>query len=230
VSVSADALRRFAMRGIPVRDVFDSAFDEIVRIQPPSPEEAWKMLAYRVSGFPTSIALFCYAWAGGLPRDIIRTARACVAMRRQANTPVRVADVAPLVVRQDITDAIDAAVSAGLEGEPGLDVAALTRARRALGDELTRALLPEADPGDTAAPSHGAVMQQGLSVYADLGATVAEFFGPQFDARLAADPGKVFAVVADLARARAELASYPPEAQWWLGRVEATLLDQWPAG
>ena len=72
ISVSEDALHRFAMRGNPFRDVFDSAFDKIVKLQVPSPYEAWEMLARRSEGqgaFPLLVALFCYAWSGGIPRE-----------------------------------------------------------------------------------------------------------------------------------------------------------------
>jgi hypothetical protein len=34
VSVSEDALDSFALRGVPVRDVFDSSFDTVMRIRP----------------------------------------------------------------------------------------------------------------------------------------------------------------------------------------------------
>ena len=70
VSVSEDALHRFAMRGVPFRDVFDSAFDTIVKLQGPSPSEAQEMLARRsegLQGFPMPVVLLCYAWSGGIP-------------------------------------------------------------------------------------------------------------------------------------------------------------------
>lgn len=228
VSVSEDALRRFAMRGIPVRDVFDSAFDEIVRVQPPSPEDAWKMLNLRVDDFPMSIALFCYAWAGGLPRDTIRTARACVAERRRRKEPVSVVDVAPVVVRQDVAAAIDAAIGACLDGAKGMDIGTLTQARRSLSQPepgLRRGLLKCADADDAVTwhddLPHGVMMQQGLSVYADLGVVVTEYFREDFDAQLAATPDAVLTEVANLARVRAELGSYPPEARWRLDQAQA---------
>lgn len=68
VSVSEDALHRFAMRGVPFRDVFDSAFDTIVKLKAPSPREAQEMLARRSEGrqgFPMPVVLLCYVWAGG---------------------------------------------------------------------------------------------------------------------------------------------------------------------
>lgn len=58
------------MRGVPFRDVFDSAFDTIVKLQVPSPYEAWEMLARRsegLEGFPLPVVLFCYAWSGAFP-------------------------------------------------------------------------------------------------------------------------------------------------------------------
>jgi hypothetical protein len=231
VSVSEDALRRFAMRGIPVRDVFDSAFDEIIQLRPPSADDAWKILAYRVSGFPMSIALFCYVWAGGLPRDIIRTARACVAERRRSGKPINVAQVAPVVVCQDLAEALDAAIGASIDGEKGMNVEALVAARRQLSQGqsgLTRGLLPSSTADDDLALDGdvppGVLMQEGLSIYADLGVTVVDYFSDDFDERLVSKPEAVLATVADLAQARSELASYPPEARWRLDCAQAKML------
>jgi KAP family P-loop domain len=65
VSVSEDALHRFAMRGVPLRDVFDSAFDTIVRIQVPSPLRPGKCLrAGQGSRRDFRCRLFCFATRG----------------------------------------------------------------------------------------------------------------------------------------------------------------------
>ena len=39
VSVSEDALTSFALRGVPVRDAFDSSFDKILRMKPFTPAD-----------------------------------------------------------------------------------------------------------------------------------------------------------------------------------------------
>jgi Cdc6-like AAA superfamily ATPase len=85
VSVSEDALHRFAARGVPVRDAFDSAFDTVIRCDRLRPGESVDLLKQRVVQFTEPVALFCHAWGGGLPRDVIRAARACVALRRRSD-------------------------------------------------------------------------------------------------------------------------------------------------
>ena len=230
VSVSEDALRRFAMRGIPVRDVFDSAFDTIVRVEPPMPQDAWKMLAQRVEGFPMSVALFCYAWSGGLPRDIIRTARACVDIRRREGRPVTVAEVVPPVVRRDVVDAIDAAVTSAMEARSRLGIESLFRLRRAIVDETStlETALCGSDLGNALGPDDDVadeiLMLQGLSLYIDIALAIVEYFVRDADGMLSQDSEKAFRIVTDLARARAALAVYPAEAKWFLDRARAEMV------
>lgn len=113
VSVSTDALHSFAARGVPVRDVFDSSFDTVIKVSRLSFEESRVLISRRALHFPASAALFCYAWAGGHPRDLIRTARSCVEFRhdlvdkQQAPT---VARLSSLVLTRDLREVIDAAV------------------------------------------------------------------------------------------------------------------------
>ena len=75
VSVSVDALSAFERRGMPFRDVFDSSFDTVLRVEPLTAEESVSLLRRRVVGFGTGALLACYTLSGGLPRDLIRTAR-----------------------------------------------------------------------------------------------------------------------------------------------------------
>ncbi len=81
VSVSEEALAGFAQRGLPTRDVFDTAFDEMLRLEPLSYDATVAMLAKRVIDLPRGVAVLCHALAGGLPRDVIRVVRATVAAR-----------------------------------------------------------------------------------------------------------------------------------------------------
>jgi hypothetical protein len=75
VSVSEDALASFERRGVSVRDAFDSAFDEIVRIEPLNLADACTLLNSRVIGLSDLFSCLAHCMAGGLARDIIRTAR-----------------------------------------------------------------------------------------------------------------------------------------------------------
>jgi hypothetical protein len=67
ISVSDDAVARFERRGIPVRDVFDSALDEILRLVPLSFRQASASLAERVVGLPIPFRALCYCLSGAFP-------------------------------------------------------------------------------------------------------------------------------------------------------------------
>jgi hypothetical protein len=75
VSVSEDALSAFDRRGMPLRDVFDSSFDAVLRIGPLSAPESALLLSRRVVGLGAAAKLLCHVLSGGLPRDLIRAAR-----------------------------------------------------------------------------------------------------------------------------------------------------------
>ncbi len=100
VSVSEDAMSRFERRGLPFRDVFDSTFDEIVRVDPLSLAEAQQLLSERVVGFPYIYSGLCHVLAGGIPRDLIRTARRIIDVNERLGKP----DTLSQIVRQLVTD------------------------------------------------------------------------------------------------------------------------------
>lgn len=75
VSVSEDAMAYFERRGLPFRDVFDSSFDDVMRVGYLSYKDSWRMLRRRVVGMPIPFIALCHALGGGLARDVIRAAR-----------------------------------------------------------------------------------------------------------------------------------------------------------
>jgi hypothetical protein len=75
ISVSDDALMAFERRGIPLRDAFDSSFDEIVRVGLLDYAESRRLLFRRVIGLSEPYVALCHAMSGGLARDLIRAAR-----------------------------------------------------------------------------------------------------------------------------------------------------------
>jgi hypothetical protein len=75
VSVSDDALTAFERRGLPLRDAFDSSFDEIIHMGPLSYTESRRLLYRRVIGLTEPYIALCHCLAGGLARDLIRAAR-----------------------------------------------------------------------------------------------------------------------------------------------------------
>jgi hypothetical protein len=84
VSVSDDALTAFERRGLPLRDAFDSSFDEIIHVGPLSYLESRRLLYRRVIGLSEPYVALCHCLAGGLARDVIRAARQVV---RAATAP-----------------------------------------------------------------------------------------------------------------------------------------------
>ncbi|MFI0369340.1 P-loop NTPase fold protein [Actinomadura sp. 1N219] len=138
LSVSTDALHSFAARGVPVRDVFDSSFDTIVRISPLNFDESQKLLSRRATRFSAVFALFCHAWSGGLARDVIRTARSCVEHAKEGERSVSV--LSDKVLRLDVSEVVRAAVEK-------LREEADDSAERVLEEVLTLQDLLESDPG-----------------------------------------------------------------------------------
>jgi KAP family P-loop domain len=78
VSVSDEALASFERRGLPLRDTFDSSFDEIIHVGTLSYTESRRLLNRRVTGLTEPYVALCYCLGGGLARDIIRAARQVV--------------------------------------------------------------------------------------------------------------------------------------------------------
>jgi hypothetical protein len=75
VSVSDDALNAFERRGLPLRDAFDSSFDEIIEITSLSYAESRRLLYRRIIGLTEPYVALCHCLSGGLARDLIRAAR-----------------------------------------------------------------------------------------------------------------------------------------------------------
>jgi hypothetical protein len=105
VSVSDDALTAFERRGLPLRDAFDSSFDEIINAGPLAYPESRRLLYRRVIGLTEPYVALCHCLAGGLPRDLIRAARLVV------STAERLAPAASSPPGYLSEDTIDASAS-----------------------------------------------------------------------------------------------------------------------
>ena len=75
ISVSEDAVASFERRGMPFRDVLDSTFDDVIRIDHFQLSRTEALLNSRTLDMPLPFIALCHALAGGLPRDVIRHAR-----------------------------------------------------------------------------------------------------------------------------------------------------------
>jgi hypothetical protein len=215
VSISDDALDRFATRGIPVRDAFDTAFDAVVEVRRLTADESYELLRQRARHFPYPAALFCHAWSGGLPRDLVRTARACIVVQNRGKRPVPIAEAAHAIIRRDVTEVLDAAIR---RQNPDGPIEALLALRRLIEDEPPHLRLADRDlpsaAGDPLLPS--------LEVYLDVAVAVSEYYSVTRDSEQwnAGIKSGEFLRHADLfAEARAALAVHPHEAAWRLDRA-----------
>ncbi len=78
VSMSEDAIANFERRGLPFRDVFDSAFDEVLPIPYLTFDNSITLINDRVLYVPPPFIALAYCLSGGLARDLIRTTRRMV--------------------------------------------------------------------------------------------------------------------------------------------------------
>jgi hypothetical protein len=78
VAISEDAMTVFASQTPAIRTAFDSAFDEIISVAPMTFTEAQDLLDLRVTGIPRPFLALCQVLAGGVPRELIRAARALI--------------------------------------------------------------------------------------------------------------------------------------------------------
>jgi len=98
VSISESALASFERRGLPMRDVFDSSFDEVVHVGYLDANQAIRLLRRRVAQLPLPFACLCHVLAGGLPRDLIRSCRSLYLLASQSPERTLHALTASLVV------------------------------------------------------------------------------------------------------------------------------------
>ncbi len=116
ISISEDAIASFERRGMPFRDVFDSAFDEVVSVTHLSAQECRELLDRRLIGIPPSFMALGYCLSGGLARDLGRV------MYRMISTAERtgertLTEVTRQVVHEEMSAKTDA-VSAALKPLP----------------------------------------------------------------------------------------------------------------
>lgn len=101
VSLSEDAMADFARRTPSIRGTFDSAFDEIVPVGPMTYRRSEQLLFKRVTGVPRPFIALCHVLAGGLPRDLVRAARALIEAS-PADNERSLADVAGDLISREL--------------------------------------------------------------------------------------------------------------------------------
>jgi hypothetical protein len=99
--VSENAMSSFERRGLPFRDVFDSTFDEIVRIERFSYAQS-RMLIKRRTIMPDPFIALCHCISGGLPRDLIRTARTLYRLNARRNLGGSLENITRALITEDL--------------------------------------------------------------------------------------------------------------------------------
>lgn len=133
VSVSEEALAGFERRVVRMRTVFDSAFDHVIRLRPLHLEESRDLLRQRVPGVPDDLWALCHCLSGGMPRDVLRTARTMFDVHRESAGTSPMPDLAEKLVAREVQT-----VKRGFQ----------TRAGEAV-DELGELLATRSRPGMT---------------------------------------------------------------------------------
>lgn len=146
VTVSDEARAAFGMFG-PQRDAFDSTFDAIFELERLSPVAARDVVDSRAVGFPLPLLISCYVASAGLPRDLIRQARAVI------DYAAELGEVPPWVELARRTTLSDAQVMLTAYGLASEDLKELPRvseaiARLSIGSPTNLSIsMPESIPG-----------------------------------------------------------------------------------
>jgi hypothetical protein len=108
MSVSENAISNFERRGMPFRDEFDSAFDDIRHVDYLTLDGSRHLLGRRVLNLPEAFLCLCYVLSAGLPRDLIRVTRAMLdhAKMNPANNSMN--DIADALIANEVAKKVRA--------------------------------------------------------------------------------------------------------------------------
>lgn len=205
VTLSEDAMAGFARRTPSLRSAFDSAFDELVTVGPMFYRHSERLLFKRVTGVPRPFTALCHVLAGGLPRDLVRTARALIDVASTEDAKP-LPDTASALIRRELETLRQASVRQLAENaSTGSLLAALYDANwpGATLDQFTDAALQMASAAHGAEPGPVRQLCQELVVSLSFYRTVLETFASDAlqDLVTCLKAGS-YAIIDDLAAAR----------------------------
>jgi hypothetical protein len=186
VAVSLDALSAYGRRGMPIRDAFDSAFDEILEVPTLSYLDATRVIERRTVGMSVPFIALAYVVSGGLARDLIRVARRITIVAR-TSVDNRMSTIAARVVGEEARSKFDASVWALRMSNLDPYSSSIVRTIRDSDIEDSAGLLELAEALCTllsqgpAFDSATSELTREMASYAYFGATVLEVFGRDFD-------------------------------------------------
>ena len=185
ISVSEDAVASFERRGMPLRDVFDSAFDDMLRVDHFNLDDAEELLSGRTVRVSLPFMALCHALSGGLPRDLIRIARRLFALRDEGEGATLDA-LCGQVVAEEVLAKRDGTVTAvrclGQDIDTGRALAWLgSRKRTLLAADGSGDAPPAVPPRSDWPESHAASLKlerllREYAVFRCFGITLIEFF------------------------------------------------------
>ncbi|MGI8330483.1 hypothetical protein ACRYCC_11010 [Actinomadura scrupuli] len=202
LTVSDEALRDAGLAPAGGRDAFDSAIDEVIRVGPLDQDTAIRLLSSRVVNLPAPFAALFTCLTGGVPRDLLRTARAAVTHVTPGRSRT-LADVTSMLVQRELTRLAGAA-GAGEAGSSELlelfhePVASHHGGLRLLGERTLRLAgsIPGSERLAATLANHAFHLDTVCGVFS------AELSQPDIDRALSADFDGSFAA---LTRARREI-------------------------
>jgi hypothetical protein len=246
VSISEEAMGAFERRGLPVRDVFDSSFDEVQSVGYLTLDESRGVLNGRVIGLPVPYQCLCHCISGGLPRELIRVTRELInhppTRTEESGGIPTMSELASVLVIEEWRTKLKAATLSG-RSRDGTQPWWLTKwlheqelAGQVDGDELRRLTLAIGDHLVRRAEDDATRLAQRIAaelvVFNYFATTVLDLFA--VDAGLALFGGatldaKPAQIVGSLSKARQEFA-VDPWLSWELIEESRSLLevDHWP--
>jgi hypothetical protein len=205
VTLSEDAMAGFARRTQSIRGTFDSAFDELVAVGPMTYQHSEQLLFKRVTGVPRPFIALCHVLAGGLPRDLVRTARALIDVT-PAMGEKPLPDTASDLIRRELESLRQASVRQFAENAGDGSLLAALHDRNWPGTtpgQFTDAALQMASAARDAGSDPARQLCQELVVSLSFYATVLESFGPAALGHLVTClKDRDYAIIDDLAAAR----------------------------
>jgi hypothetical protein len=165
ISVSQHALSAFERRGLGFRDAFDSAFDDMVEVPLLDLPQSRALLARRVLRLPDPFVQLCHMLSGGLPRELIRSARLVIELAEaQGDRQFTLIEALDEIVRREAAAKVNATslairvvstsreantILSSVEGFGSLDrLTQIEKAARRLRDNISaEAALPDNEEG-----------------------------------------------------------------------------------
>jgi len=105
ITISEEASNSFINREISTKNVLDSSFDEIIKLDYLDFDQTKELIQKRVLGLPIPFITFIYLYSGGLPREIIRLLR-CVTSYVSQNETIDLESIIENICVSDIKSKI----------------------------------------------------------------------------------------------------------------------------